>query len=807
MATAIDKCELCGLDDFTLEDGFYYCTECGTKLLNKREIVDDDINVGCQTTLRAEVGVESKITSWEQMNYFLHGLTVHLVELGAPEELKATVLQIWCAYLNIAEIAFFHKRQRKRPRLGLRNQKWDLKVLFNRNPPKRIRRKVEKSGEISLKRRRKQNQDMLKAEQDALTQSQNSDVESTLSSLSTSMLSSSNSVQTPLSYQFNRRARKRLLEDFRLDEEHIAWHEQEAPEDANCHTFPYKFVKQNNTKEEDNWSYIHRKSILIAILSLGLNQVRSSIQMSDLIRWIEEGHLSLNNLRQYLPEGIDPACYSETVTHLSTYYQGVLTSLIASDLGIVPIHPDLSLICSRFLSELALPLDLAPYIAKVIAIAPGIKQTYAYSYFPKYELHAMKYILFIMKLFFGLDGVNETKLDTITEKLNERIGPSDKFPKLFVWREWQRYVTMRRIILEQLHYPTSHSRAQSIVNRPVESDLFLSFFETRVVPDDDNTTGYQAGLVRPSHNPAQERLFKNLHTIIASATETIHSNRHSVPPKKHIEFDHSMEPQRTYFAEILKMDDTERQNVYIPEYMVTDHSKRTVAPFVNPMPLKRHFLANRKVRLVTKNIKPTIKHIQMVKHNPRTNVELYLSVNKFVQVLTTDEPDSRSSEDENDESNILNYIHSKAERHKLSHEDILRNTLCQNTVEEMESNLRAVEFEVVAKDTELSWIKELKGDVNPFKNNPTIDESLPEEDRCSETVQIALPNFYYWINHGHLKCIPYDDFEKDYFSTFPPNFQFLLREAAYVTRCSTLDLYLELNELEKYFFQTYSQIK
>ncbi|XP_052903075.1 TATA box-binding protein-associated factor RNA polymerase I subunit B [Anopheles moucheti] len=811
MDTANDTCEVCGLEDFTLENGFYYCTECGTKLYSKREIVDDDIDVGCHTTTRTEARQGNKISSWEQMNYFLHGLTARLVELGAPEELKMTVLQIWCAYLNNAEIAFFHKRQRKRPRLTLRNLKVDLKVMFNRSVPKRPRRRNEKSGEISLKRRRKQTLDMLKAEQDAFTQSQHSDLESTLSNLSTSMRSS-NSVQTPLDFQFNRRTRKRLLEELQLDEDCVQRHEQETPANVDCHTFPHLDVKGRRAKEPDNWSFMQRKSILIAILSLGLNQVRSSIHAVDLIRWIEEGHLPFHDLRQYLPEGLDPDCYSETLSYLSSSYHGFVQyreamSLIATDLGITPIHPDLSSICYRFLSELALPLDLVPYISKVIAIAPDIKPPAANAYFPKYELHAMKFILFIMKLLFGLDGVIETKLDLTNEKLNERIGASSKIPKLFVWHEWQRYVTMRRVILEQLHYPTSHSRSQSTVNRPIDNDIFLSFFESRAVSDDDNTTGYQAGLTGPSHTPAQERLFKNLHTIISSVTQK-QSSLNGGQSRKHIEFDHSLEPQRTYFAEILKMDDTERQHVYIPEYMATDHSKRMTAPFVNPMPLKRQLLTNQKIRLVTKKIKPTVKHIQMVAYNTHIPYqEMYLRVNKFAHVLQMDNNESSSSEDGNAENNLLDYINSKTSEHHLSHEEILRNTLCHNTIAEMESNLRTADFKMRSKDEELAWLKELKGEVNPFKDNPTVKELLPDEQLCSETVKIALPNYYYWVKNGKLTYISLSVFEQDYFSTFPASFQFLLREAAYVTRCSMMDLYAELNELEKHIFKIYDRIK
>uniref|UniRef100_A0A182PP71 TATA box-binding protein-associated factor RNA polymerase I subunit B n=1 Tax=Anopheles epiroticus TaxID=199890 RepID=A0A182PP71_9DIPT len=808
MTTPNDICEVCGLGDFTIEDGFYYCTECGTKLLNKREIVEDEVNVGCHTNIRQESGVENKITSWEQMNHILHGLTERLIELGAPEELKPTVLQIWCAYLNLAEIAFFHKRQRKRPRLPLKNQRWDLKLLFNREAPKRMKRKANPLETDVAKR------DLLKTDSDALTQSQQSDLESTISTLSTSMQSSSNSVNTPLSYKFNTSARKHLLEKLHLTEEHIEWHELEAPPDASCHPFPFSPGKVQKTYEMDNWSVLYRKTVLIAILSLGLNQVRSPIQIADLMRWAEEGHLPFHELRQYIPEDVHAACFAETVSHLSTTFQGfincrMVTSLIAADLGIVPIDPDPSLLCRRFLSEMALPLDLESYITKVISIAPPINRCNIYNYFPKYEAHAMKYILFVMKLLFCLDGVQETKLDTATNKLNRLIGSSRSQPKLFVWSEWQQYVAMRRTILEQLHYPTNHARTQSIVNRPIENDLFLDFFESRIVPDDDNTTGYKAGINRPTYNQTQERLFKNLHTLIASATEK-HQDMNHRQGKRHITFDHSLQPQRSYLAEILKMEDAERHNVHIPEYMLTDHSERTVAPFVNPMSLKMHLLKHHHVRLTTKAVKPSLKHIRMAKYNSHTtNVDLYLATNKFSHVLHTDNDSDSSSdcEDSGVQGNILDYINARAEQNTLSPEEMFHKTLCQNALEEMEANLRMEQLKLCAVDPELSWIDGLANEANPYENNPPVDAPLPGEEDCSETIRMALPSFHYWVNNGNLQDISSDVFEQEYFSQFPANFQFLLREAAYVTKLSTMELYFELNELEKHFFKTYRRIK
>lgn len=124
MNRTLDVCEVCGLDSFTLDAGFYYCDECGTKLAIKCETVNDhfdDHDDGQQREVK-QTETKHQISSWEQLNYILHGLTERLIELGAPAGLKRSVLQIWCGYLQKAEIAFFDKRKHSRPRLSLLNQ-------------------------------------------------------------------------------------------------------------------------------------------------------------------------------------------------------------------------------------------------------------------------------------------------------------------------------------------------------------------------------------------------------------------------------------------------------------------------------------------------------------------------------------------------------------------------------------------------------------------------------------------------------------------------------------------------------------
>lgn len=800
---AFSSCEVCGMKDYTLEDGYYYCNECGTKLRNQREVLDV-FNSSCNdAVVNDEKVVENKISSWEQMNYFLHGLTERMVELGAPPELKTTALQIWCSYLRLTEVAFFNKRQRQRPRLSLLNQKWDMKFIYNRilQDKNKSKRKMKNFDTSTIRGRKKLNKEVLEEQFDVLTQSQSSDLESTLDTLSSSMQESSNIPQKLIGFRFNTRTRKNLSKV--LSEEHIKWHEEEAPINASCHSITFAPAEQNLRKLDDcNYANIHRKTILMCIINLAVNQTRSQVQMSDIWRWRIEGHLPFHNLKQYLPEELHPTCYTETLIQLSCTNVGLdesrfISSSLAKDLGIVPIPPDMNALCVRFLGELALPLDLATYITKLIAIAPPISQNERKHYLPNYEVHALKYILFIMKLLFGLDGVNETKLDSSTEMFNERISQSSTLPKLFVWHEWQRYVNMRRVILEQVHYPTNHWRAQAVINRPLDNELFLDYHESLIVPDEDNATGYQSFVTGNRHGPFQERQFKNLHTIIA--TKGIHElQKQNKRSKKHISFDHSLQPQRSYMAEVLKMEEDGLIDLYIPEYMRTDHCERVVAPFVNPLPLKRLMLKHEKILLNTKTIKPSLKHIKMSHFKAqRSDIDAYLKHNKHTNVLLADE-DNLNDIDAGNEANILEYINAAGEAKRSNPQDLLHKVLCRNVLEDIEHNLCAA----IASEDDLDT-----NETNPYVNNPKTNEILPDEDICSESAQIALPSYHYWVNSGYIQEISSETFEQEYSSKFPPSFRFLLREAAYIAQCSTYDLYYELNELEKYFFKAYRRIK
>ncbi|XP_052863768.1 TATA box-binding protein-associated factor RNA polymerase I subunit B [Anopheles cruzii] len=785
MDKPLGTCDLCGMGEFSLDGGFYYCNECGTKQ-NTRATMVDDFNEtspwqGKMVRIKKDK-TTNKITSWEQMNHILYGMTEQLVELGAPNELKVTVLQIWCAYLRDAEVAFFSKRRRLRPRLSLANHRCDLSLMFNRPVPKgRISKRPDTTTELASKRRkRKLNQTLLEEEHSTNMSSQQSILDTTLSSLSASLQSGSSSVQRPIAFKFNKRARHRLLNELRIDETHVEWHEQEAPMDAPCHSFtPLRGEqKVKNGFKTDDWSRINRQSVLFAILALALNQTESEIQMSDLGRWSDEGHFYMHDLRHYLPEGLDPECYSETLVRLQQMNPRigenearVVASLLTLDLAITPRPVNLEALCRRYLGELELPADLMPYVVKLIALDLPNRSNDKMQCFPSYELQAMKYILFVMKLLFGLDGVIENKMDSTTKKLNDlllRDNAQEQKP-LFVWDEWQRYVTMRRIILEQLHFPTNCRQGQKVIGKPFDLDLFVDFMGSLVVPDDGDTSGFRANLRSKSFGPIVEQRSRNLDSVLASVNDK-HCMEQTEDADgqspRHLKFDASLQPKRSYLKAILSMDAEDLPPVHIPAYMNTRHSERTVEPFVNPTILKRHLLQNHNVRLVTKKIKVPIDHIRMEKYNThKWNIMKYMSINHLTEAILTDEEKADDCG-----TDIVNHFQKRTEATFVSCDDLLQRVLCRNAIDELEISLR-------------NAIQEDSSESDPFHDNPPLREPLTDEDRCNKTVHIALPNYHYWTRDGSFREVSMADFELEYSNALPASFRFLLEEAADIWDC------------------------
>lgn len=90
-----------------------------------------------------------------------------------------------------------------------------------------------------------------------------------------------------------------------------------------------------------------------------------------------------------------------------------------------------------------------------------------YHEFPNYEGRAMSFILYTLKLLFGLDGQTELQLSRFACDINQTTHEN-----MFVFSTWLRHIEYRKIVLAHQHFPTSFQQAHDNASR---MNLFTNF--------------------------------------------------------------------------------------------------------------------------------------------------------------------------------------------------------------------------------------------------------------------------------------------------------------------------------------------
>lgn len=133
------RCHVCGGNEFAVDAGFYYCSECQTQSQEIREFVFDEYFAGQKATTRvlktkpAEQAAKEAavtLTSWQILNYILKGLVDELIELGAKPEVKNVTLQLWAMYLRKLEVAFLSTNVPHKPRLDINFRSGDAEIMY-----------------------------------------------------------------------------------------------------------------------------------------------------------------------------------------------------------------------------------------------------------------------------------------------------------------------------------------------------------------------------------------------------------------------------------------------------------------------------------------------------------------------------------------------------------------------------------------------------------------------------------------------------------------------------------------------------
>uniref|UniRef100_T1GIN7 Rrn7/TAF1B C-terminal cyclin domain-containing protein n=1 Tax=Megaselia scalaris TaxID=36166 RepID=T1GIN7_MEGSC len=360
----------------------------------------EDLTVLDKKKARKEKKDKFNITSWEVFNYILRGLVEELLELGAKEELKEKVLQIWSALLRSQEIAFFNTQHSELPKLNLKFCQNDVSVLYNHKVNEKKRHR--KRGPLTAKRELSKQKKLLElSEYEVLSKSDAS--MSTLSntmSLNSSVTGGISNKAVRLSFQPY--AKKHFKQA--IGSKHLKKHEVDGENKLTCHR-----LAKIGPLTTEQLSHEIRRTSLYSIIYIALNLIEDNIQLSDMRRYMLEGRISTLNVDKFFPENIRENC--RKILRETFFSHGSQPNRI-QDSRIRQHSPEM----------------------RWTAIIP-----------PLYEARAMAYIIFVIKLLFGLDDSMESEISEASRKINESVPEAN----LFIFDDWMRYLEMRKIILAQ----------------------------------------------------------------------------------------------------------------------------------------------------------------------------------------------------------------------------------------------------------------------------------------------------------------------------------------------------------------------
>jgi len=249
--------------------------------------------------------------------------------------------------------------------------------------------------------------------------------------------------------------------------------------------------------------------------------------------------------------------------------------------------PNLLALIERYVVDLNLPKDVYMYAERLYNLLPPAMRTRVPYLYPNYEARAIAYIVFILKLFFGLDGYKEVHISNSSRNINEQLrkikaddSNSKAFAELFVWSEWVEFIEMRKIIISQysLSYCRQFKQSQSADNCLEEFSLKhqknhydQSILLNKVQENEKNTK--MASI---------QSIFERLATI--NGLEPIKYK------EDHPSFPVTLTPSEEYLKTILQTQKANDQSgkCAIPDYMHVEHSKRTLEAHLDTRALREY---------------------------------------------------------------------------------------------------------------------------------------------------------------------------------------------------------------------------
>lgn len=492
---------------------------------------------------------------------------------------------------------------------------------------------------------------------------------------------------------------------------------------------------------------------------------------------IREGRLSYFRCRHFLPPDLSES--EKTYIHkMYVRYPAYMSvSLFNKSLhqftffcNLELKHPNLYVLIERYITELGLPPTIYTFVEKLFSLSPSEfeQSENRDSNVPYYEARAMAYILFALKLLFGVNGVTEVAMSKSAKAFNTFLEEHGvKCPKVFVWSEWVEYLTARKLLLMK-YYEQNHlqydNEYSDYSNRTTEHVLNL---HERLLDKD-----YGRKVSEIDQN-GTKNLRVGLRREIGLAKVTKRMAESKGEPTPIMQFPPSLTPDTTNL-EVLMTNDS----ISVPSLLREDYRQRDIEYLIKSSKLKRKF---HKCGFQLKTVEAPAN--TSITFNQRSKSESKMGNfkkvhEKFVLLETNISTDNFQKELEAE-----------------SHHNLLEQMKVRNDpqVKQELTNLKQYMKEVMKKKRE--------------SYNPKSDDLFDEIETSSDsdaaegdttTITIHRPNFDYWTYLDYPHYLTQEVY--DYMSTdFPLSFKWLLENCATLTGMSSLILYFELVAVETQF--------
>lgn len=117
------NCRRCNGSEFYVQDGLYFCEECGNQYEHLYEMENEwETTDNHKTKLDKDKAKKNKaamrLTSFEEYNHILISFVDEILNIEKIPDFKSTCLQLWISYLQESEAVFFDKEQASGPKFS-----------------------------------------------------------------------------------------------------------------------------------------------------------------------------------------------------------------------------------------------------------------------------------------------------------------------------------------------------------------------------------------------------------------------------------------------------------------------------------------------------------------------------------------------------------------------------------------------------------------------------------------------------------------------------------------------------------------